>query len=36
MKHLKHTSETLAKTLQTITKDTQYQDKTLATYATSI
>jgi uncharacterized protein YukE len=32
MKHLKHTSETLTKTLQTIAKDTQHPDKTLATY----
>ena len=35
MKHLKHASETLAKTLKTLEnyyKHTQYPDKTLATY----
>jgi hypothetical protein len=32
MKHLKHASETFAKTLKTIIKHTQHPDKTLAIY----
>ena len=40
VKHLKHASETLAKThekyLKTIIKDTQHQDKTIATYVQNI